>query len=84
MSLLEDFFRWREEWSDSWAIAPALVAQALGGRTGAEVRTLEEGPPDEIIYYLMGRRRKPELTRAFLACLDRELARHPQLESYLK
>ena len=84
MSLLEDFFRWREEWSDSWAIAPALVAQALRERTGAEVRALEEGPPDEIIYYLMGRRRKPELTRAFLSCLDRELGRRPQVESYLK
>ena len=84
MSLLEDFFRWREEWSDSWAIAPALVARALRERTGAEVRTLEEGPPDEIIYYLMGRRRKPELTRAFLSCLDRELGRRPQVESYLK
>ena len=32
---------------------------------------------DEIIYYLLGPRRKDELTLAFLTCLDRELDRRP-------
>jgi DNA-binding transcriptional LysR family regulator len=84
MSLLEDFFRWQDGWADSWAVAPAMVAQALREKVGVEVRPLEEGPPDEIIYYLLGRRRKPALIRAFLDGLHRELAHWPQLESYLR
>ena len=84
MSLLEDFFSWPDGWSDSWVIAPASVALALKERKGAEIHRLKDPPPDEIIYYLLGRRRKPELTRAFLACLDRELARRGVAESYLK
>ena len=48
-----------------------------------ELRELENGPPDERIYYLLGRRRKPELTAEFLACLHRALKEHPQVESYL-
>lgn len=83
MSLLEDFLSWRDSWSDSWAIVPAMVALALRDKCGVEIRTLEEAPPDEIIYYLLGPRRKRELIRAFLDCLARELARHPELESYL-
>lgn len=82
-SLLEDFLSWRDSWSDSWAIVPAMVALALRDKCGVEIRTLEEAPPDEIIYYLLGPRRKRELIRAFLDCLARELARHPELESYL-
>lgn len=84
MSLLEDFFGWQDIWADSWAVAPIMVAQALQQRQPVTIHRLEEGPPDEIIYYLLGRKRKPELTRIFLDCLDRELERHPQLESYLK
>jgi DNA-binding transcriptional LysR family regulator len=82
-SLLEDFFSWQGIWADSWTIAPAIVALALRDKQGARLHSLEEGPPDEIIYYLLGRRRKPALTRAFLDCLDRELAQHPEMESYL-
>lgn len=65
-------------------MAPSTVALGLQRRQRAQLRRLEDGPPDEIIYYLLGRRRKAELTRAFLACLDRELERHPHVESYLK
>jgi DNA-binding transcriptional LysR family regulator len=82
-SLLEDFFSWQGSWADSWAIAPAMVAHALEDRQGAKLHTLEQGPPDEIIYYLLGRRRKPELTCAFLSCLHRQLGGHRDLESYL-
>jgi len=84
MSLLEDFFRWQDNWADSWAIAPAMVALALQDKCGAQIHRLEDGPPDEIIYYLLGRRRKPELTRAFLDCLEEELASHPELRSYTR
>lgn len=83
MSLLEDFFRWRGDWADSWAVTPMSVALALREKIGVELRELENGPPDERIYYLLGRRRKPELTAEFLACLHRALKEHPQVESYL-
>ncbi len=82
MSLLEEFLRW-ENWGDSWVIAPTLVAERLQERTEVTVHLLEEGPPDEIIWYLLRRRRKPELIRAFLNCLERELARRDGTESLL-
>ena len=37
----------------------------------------------DLSYYLLGPRRKEALTRAFLACLDRELARRPEIQSLL-
>ena len=83
MSLLEEFFSWRDVWPDSWAIAPAVAAVPLARRLGLTPRRLENGPADEIIYYLLGPRRKEDLTRAFLECLERELARRPEVESLL-
>ena len=83
-SLLEEFLGWQGEWSDSWVIAPVLVADALQQRCKVQSHHLKEGPPDEIIYYLLGRRRKPKLTAAFLDCLDRELRRRGAGESYLR
>lgn len=87
MSLLEEFFSWQDSWRDSWAIAPALVAVPLSKKLGLTVRRIENGPADEIIYYLLGHllgpRRKDELTLAFLTCLDRELDRRPEVESLL-
>lgn len=83
-SLLEEFLGWQGEWSDSWVIVPTIVADALQKRCRVRLRHLKEGPPDEIIYYLLGRRRKPELTAAFLDCLDRELRRRGAGESYLR
>lgn len=83
MSLLEEFFSWQDSWWDSWAIAPALVAVPLSQKLGLTVHTLENGPADEIIYYLLGPRRKEALTQIFLACLDRELARRSEMKSLL-
>ena len=83
MSLLEEFFTWQDSWWDSWTIAPALVAVPLSKKLGLTLRQLENGPADEIIYYLLGPRRKEALTRTFLACLDRELNRRPEMESLL-
>lgn len=83
MSLLEEFFHWRDIWQDSWAVAPALVAVPLSRKLGLTIRRLENGPADEIIYYLLGPRRKEALTRAFLSCLDQELARRPEIRSLL-
>ena len=78
-SLLENFF----QWTNSWAITPFSVAQTIQSRCEVELHWLEEGPPDRIIYYLLGRRRKPELTAAFLQCMDEELKRYPEIESFL-
>ena len=66
-----------------WAIAPALVAVPLSKKLGLTMRRLDSGPADEIIYYLLGPRRKEELTGIFLACLDRELKNRPEIESLL-
>ena len=79
MSLLESFFLW----TDSWAVTPFSVARAIQARCAVELHRLEEGPPERIIYYLLGRRRKPELTRIFLECMDQELKSCPEIESFL-
>lgn len=79
MSLLESFFTW----TNSWAATPLSVACALQQRCEVELHQLEEGPPDRIIYYLLGRRRKAELTAAFLTCMARELEQYPEIESFL-
>ena len=82
MSMLEEVFSWRGDWADIWAVAPVMVARAVAQKTGARICALEDGPPDEIIYTLRGRKRKPELTQAFLECLKRELEKHPDVEIY--
>ena len=79
MALLEECFSWGE----SWAVMPLSAARAVVGRRQGVIRPLEEGPPDRIIYYLQGARRKPELTAAFLACLKRALAPYPEIECFL-
>ena len=83
MSLLEEFFSWQDSWWDSWAVAPAVVAVPLAKKLGLTIRTLDSGPADEIIYYLQGPRRKEALVRDFLTCLNRELARRPEVQSVL-
>lgn len=82
MSVLEQAFLWKGDWGDSWAIAPVLVARRIAERTGARICTLEDGPPEEIIYSLQGRKRKPELTGAFLKCLREELSGMPAATLY--
>ncbi|PNV62410.1 LysR family transcriptional regulator [Clostridium sp. chh4-2] len=69
MSLLEGFLQ-RE---DVWAVAPASVGHAIGRRLGLNVFELKDGPPPRIIYYLLGKERKPLLTEAFLKCLKEKI-----------
>ena len=40
MSLLEEFFSWRDSWPDSWAIAPAVAAAPLAQKLGLTVLQL--------------------------------------------
>ena len=79
MSMLESFFRW----TDSWAITPLSVARAIQERCPVTLHRMKDGPPDRIIYYLLGQRRKSELTTAFLTCLDGQLKQYPEIESFL-
>lgn len=82
MALLEGAFSWKGVWGDSWAITPIIVARAISEKTGVRICELESGPPDEIIYYIVGPKRKPELTQSFLDCMKTELKLHPQIEIY--
>lgn len=82
MSLLEDFFSWGEP--GIWAIAPAVASVPLSRKLGLTIRSLDSGPAAEIIYYLRGPHREQALTTAFLACLERELAKRPEVESLLR
>lgn len=82
MALLEGAFSWKGEWGDSWAIAPIMVAKAISEKMGVCICELEDGPPDEIIYYIVGPRRKPELVQSFLHCMRTELSRYPGMELY--
>ena len=84
MALLEELFTWQGSWEDSWAIVPVIVARALAEKTGVRLLELQEGPPDEIIYYLQGPQRKPGLVQSFLNCVHQELKKYPGVESYLK
>lgn len=83
MSLLEDIFSWPGSWADSWAITPAVVALPLSVKLGLTIHRLEDGPPVELIYYLLGPRSRTRPVGDFLACLARELERRPELESLM-
>ncbi len=83
MSLLEELFGWQEGWADSWAIAPAMVAVPMAQKHRLSIRRLEKGPPEAIIYCLLGPRRKSGLIQAFLSCLTQEVNRRPELRSLL-
>lgn len=70
MSLMEEAI----QWEDNWLIAPATVAAALVRKGRAQLRSLREGPPDRIIYYLLGPRRKRVQTQRLLSLLQDRLA----------
>lgn len=84
MSLLEEFFSWRDNWPDSWAVVPAVAAVPLARKLGLVIRTLDSGPADEIIYYLRGPRQEEILISTFLECLDFELSKRSEVESMLR
>ena len=84
MSLLEEFFSWRYNWPDSWAVVPAVAAVPLARKLGLVIRTLDSGPTDEIIYYLRGPRQEETLISTFLECLDFELSKRSEVESMLR
>lgn len=79
MSMLEHILLW----ADSWTIAPLSVGRSIEKKCPVTIHQLENGPPDRMIYYLLGRQRKPALTAAFLSCMDLELKQYAEIESFL-
>lgn len=69
MSYMEQFIRLEH----SWAMVPASAANRLRDSKAVEIHDMEEGPPDRIIYYLLGEKRKPEPMNRFLNILDSSL-----------
>lgn len=69
MSLMEESMLWE----DSWLIAPASAAASLVQRGQAQLHTLQEGPPDRIIYYLLGASRKSAQIQRLLSLLQARL-----------
>lgn len=71
MSLMEYFLGFR----DIWAVVPATAALKLREKLGIEIRSLEEGPPAQIIYYLKRKTDRNGAAEKFLAVMERELER---------
>lgn len=78
MALMESFLTQE----NVWAVAPMSAAAAVCRRADLAVYRLEEGPPDRIIYYLTGKRRKTEVVDAFLRVLRGELEQMEGIELY--
>lgn len=77
MSLLEGFL----ERENVWAVMPASVGDAIGSKLGLNVWELKDGPPPRIIYYLLGKEKKPMVTDLFLQCLAEELGKRDYIQS---
>lgn len=77
MSLLEEFLT-----DDYFAVAPLIVAGRLRGGN-MHICRLEEGPEDEIIYYLTCHGQKRPLIDHFLTLLRNELKSYEGIYSFL-
>lgn len=71
-----DFVQVAEKWRLLWQETREVAGQD-------RAQTLRVASVGSLVSYLLGPRRKEALTRAFLACLDRELNRRPEMESLL-
>lgn len=65
MSLLEDFLSWK----NTWAIAPASVADSVEKLDYVETYQLSEAPSDRMIYYVKKVNRKVRFEDVFLRVL---------------
>ena len=72
----QDFVQVAEKWRLLWQ-------ETREGAGQDRAQTLRVASVGSLVSYLLGPRRKEALTRAFLACLDRELNRRPEIESLL-
>lgn len=78
MALMESFLTQEQV----WAVVPVSAAAAVCQRSDLAVSWLEDGPPDRIIYYLTGKRKKAEIVEAFLRVLRVELGQMEGIELY--
>lgn len=62
--------------NDYWTILPASAAYKIGRNPELSIHTIQNGPPDRIIYYLLGPYQKREATILFLKCFDVHLKTH--------
>ena len=84
-TVLLDQMAWMEDLlldKGAWAVVPASVARRLPQGQGIQRCKLEQGPPDRIIYALLGQTQKP-LMDEFLEAMRQGLSGQPELESYL-
>ena len=84
-TVLLDQMAWMEDLlldKGAWAVVPASVARRLPQGQGIQRCKLEQGPPDRIIYALLGQTQKP-LMDEFLEAMRQGLAGQPEMESYL-
>ncbi len=79
MSLMEYFI----VQPDTWAIVPISVAGEMNKRIDLSICRLHDSPPDRIIYLLLGKKKKPEITNKFLEILNEELISIRGIESYV-
>lgn len=77
MSLMEEFLN-----EETWAIVPVSVGYKLAGK-GVLIRSLTEGPPNRLIYYLLKEENENPLIRRFLYYLNGYLLVQEGVNSYL-
>lgn len=78
MSMMEYFL----DNQDNWAIVPVSVAVKIAKAVDIEVREMEDGPPDRIIYYIL-RKQPKEAVKCLLQLLDEQIKGIEGIISYL-
>lgn len=80
MSFFEEFLFW----GNNWAVVPVSAAHQLQKRIGVVILPMQEAPPDRIIYYLVGAKRKSEPVRRFLHCFNQQICQMEGIASLLE
>lgn len=78
MSVMEYFL----DSEDNWAVVPVSVAEKIAKAVDVEVRKIKDGPPDRIIYYVLGNQAK-DAVKLLLQLLNEELKNIEGVTSYL-
>ncbi|MBP2032019.1 DNA-binding transcriptional LysR family regulator [Clostridium algifaecis] len=78
MSMMEYFL----DIEKNWAVVPVSVALKIAKTVDIEVCKIEDGPPDRIIYYILGKQPK-KLIKFLLQLLDKKVKNIEGVNSYL-
>lgn len=76
MAVLEDFM----QDGRCWAILPASVAERITHGSGLSEYPLQNPPPDRIIYYLLGKQRKMDITGPLLGIAKEVFGAYGRIE----